>query len=134
MLSLKTSIKFGVRKRIRILKTRIILNVNKRLESFIASVALKTLEGHTCRVSWSDPCVLEVGQYSIEILEKNINLSKGFYKIVIGMSNNRKAFHYEEDCCDLQIIDSGFQWVQYDIAGSILNPMETKIEKISNET
>jgi len=112
---------------------KILITIKRPLEAFIASVALKTIDGHTCRVSWSNPCYLDVGNYEVNVTEKNISLSKGIYNLVIGISNNKNSFHYIDGCLKLEIIESGKELIQYNISGSIINGMQTVINKLSNE-
>ncbi len=62
-------------------------------------------------------------------------LTTGTYKLVIGLSNNERTFHYDDSTVSIVISDAGNTATNNRIvntqSGLILNPMQVNLNKLN---
>ncbi len=112
-------------------RLRIRFRLNRDLPHVILGIGLQTLTEHPLRTSWSEPKSLAAGEYEAVFEERGIVISPGAYRVVVGISDHEKQFHYVENAGMLRLIETDLGMPRYLTAGSILNRMKYSIEPVS---
>jgi len=115
---------------------RVSFKINRPVNHFIIGIGITTQMDVNLRTAWSSKTNLEEGYYEAVVVENNLLLSAGFYKITLGLSSKEHTFHYVEDAALFTIshlkddsLDSTI--LRIDNSGIILNPMLIDISKQS---
>jgi len=80
--------------------------INQALEHFIVAAGIVTMMGQPVRTVWSKARPLELGQYKALFSFDDIYLACGMYKLVIGLSEYERSFHYVDDVASFEILDA----------------------------
>ncbi len=112
-------------------KIKLIIQVKQTIPHVEFGFGFKTIEDLSFRNSWSIPQDLSPGTYQIELLENEIHLGLGKYKINIGISSRKLNLLYIEDALVIQLDDLGEKLIApRPDAGIVLNQHPINIIKI----
>jgi len=111
-------------------RVRISAQINRRLEHFIAGFGLCTLDERPFRVTWTQPRAVDSGLYEITFEEGDLQISRGAYKLHVGLSEHTSTFHFEEDCGSIRLIEGNEPVAKFNVPGVILNNVAHKITKV----
>lgn len=115
---------------------RIFFRVYNRMEAFVIGLGFLTSSGAPLRTSWSQPQIIEPGEYEVVFREDNLILSTGSYPLILGLSNHGITFQYIENVGILQIseVSEGVDLPRISGTGLILNPLQIKFSCLSNSS
>ncbi len=112
-------------------QVRVYFRLHKMTEQFIIALGVVTSLDLPLRTSWSESKDYHEGEYEAVFKNNDILFANGMYKLVIGLSSNRRAFHYIENAARLTISDVSSivnnNQVLNTQSGLLLNPMEITI-------
>jgi hypothetical protein len=114
-------------------QARVMFRLNKNVEGFIVGFGIVNAFDMPIRTSWSEMSDFKEGEYEVVFKNNDIKLTTGQYKLVVGLSSNKKAFQYVKDAGQLVISDAGVNLDNKRIvnteSGLFLNPMNIEIIK-----
>lgn len=116
-------------------RVRICFTILKKLDHFIGGMGIVSALDLPIRTSWSSPQTINPGEYEIIFTNNDLMLTTGTYKLVIGLSNNERTFHYDDSTVSIVISDAGNTATNNRIvntqSGLILNPMQVNLNKLN---
>jgi hypothetical protein len=116
-------------------RARIIFKLLKPSEHFIMGFGIVSSFDQPIRTSWSEPRDMMPGDYEMIFDNNDVMLTSGIYKLAVGLSSNKRAFHYDDQTAGITISDAGDVASNSRIvntqSGLILNPMPVKLNKLN---
>jgi lipopolysaccharide transport system ATP-binding protein len=114
-------------------QARVLFKLNKNVEGFIVALGIVNAFDTAIRTSWSEMADFTEGEYEAIFKNDDIQLTTGQYKLVVGLSSNKKAFQFVKEAGQLLISDAGINLDNKRIvnteSGLFLNPMNIQIIK-----
>lgn len=116
-------------------RVRIHVKINRNLEHFIAGFGIATLMEQPVRTVWSVPQKMTPGEYEMIINFTDVHLSPGTYKLVIGLSEHVRSFHYVDNLATFEIADAtevqpDDQIINYN-SGLFLNQLQVETRRLN---
>lgn len=87
-------------------QVRLHVHIATPLPHFIAGFGISTLMEQPIRTVWTAPQAMQPGDYEIIVSFNDIHLAPGMYKLVIGLSNEERAFFYSDNLVTFEIADA----------------------------
>ncbi len=84
---------------------RVKFQIHKKCNHFITGFGIVTSMETSLRTSWTNPLELSPGNYEAVFINDDIILTSGHYSLVIGLSEEKKTFHYSTGEASLYISD-----------------------------
>ncbi|HET6382894.1 MAG TPA: ABC transporter ATP-binding protein [Armatimonadota bacterium] len=117
-------------------QVRVHFTLSRRIVELRVAVGLFSPGEVPLRTSWSSPVTADAGTYDAVFREDVMMLAPGRYPVVVGLSEDGRAFHYIEDAAAVNIVpisqmsDDG-EIFQLSDCGMILNPMNVALRQVS---
>lgn len=116
-------------------QVRLTVRIDKPLEHFVAGFGISTLMELPVRTVWSKPQAVKPGVYEVLVHVDDIYLAPGMYKIIIGLSEQERTFHYVDNTVSFEVSDAAQDKLDERIinykSGLILNQCRMDIHPIS---
>ena len=114
---------------------RLFYKINKPMEHFIIGIGISNTLNVNFRTAWSAPMKVEKGMYDAVFCDKNIMMSAGEYKILIGITSYQRSVQYAENVALLRIAEidnlNDERVIRISGNGLVLNPMDIDISTTS---
>ena len=112
-------------------RVKVSFSILEEIPHFIVAIGFATFDGFPLRTTWTKPKLIKKGKYECVFQESNIILTKGKYKIFIGLSSHEQTFHYVQDLayCEFEDFVDKSLYVNSN-SGIILNQMSSEITKL----
>jgi lipopolysaccharide transport system ATP-binding protein len=115
-------------------QARVFFRLNRKVDQFIVALGIVNAFDMPVRTSWSRMEDYAPGNYEAVFKNSDIQFTTGQYKLAVGLSSNKKPFHYVKDAAQLVVSDAGFNLDNSRIvnteSGLVLNPMNIIVTKI----
>ncbi|MGE0568361.1 MAG: ABC transporter ATP-binding protein [Bacteroidia bacterium] len=115
-------------------KVAIQFELIKPTEHFIIGFGVVSSHDIPIRTSWSKPEDMQPGKYEAVFDCSDVMLTTGTYKIAVGLSSNKRAFHYSNGDSFVSVSDAGSinesDRIVNTESGLILNPMSVTINNL----
>lgn len=115
-------------------QVRVSFRVNKNTNNFVIALGLVSMLDMPLQTTWSLPQDLKPGDYEVVFRNKDIIYTEGQYKIVIGLSSDKRVIQYKEGAGYLTISDVSAMNEGTNIintkSGILINQMDTLITKV----
>ena len=79
--------------------------LKKKLEHFIAALGISTIMDQPIRTVWTSPQQIAPGIYKAIFYLDDIYLASGLYKLIVGLSNYERSFHYIDNLATVEIAE-----------------------------
>jgi lipopolysaccharide transport system ATP-binding protein len=116
-------------------QVRVFFKLNRNTPHFIAALGIVTMLDLPLRTSWSKAEDLAAGEYSVLFKNDDLMLVNGQYKLVIGLSTERRVIQYIDNLATLSISEisavTGEERILNSESGLILNPMNITITQLN---
>ncbi len=116
-------------------QVRVFFKLNRATPHFIAALGIVTMLDMPLRTSWSQAADLAAGEYSVLFKNDDLMLVNGQYKLVIGLSTERRVIQYIDNLVTLSISEisavAGEERILNSESGLILNPMNITITQLN---
>lgn len=116
-------------------QVRVHFKLLKPTEHFIMGLGVVSAYDIPLRTSWSEASDLGAGEYEMVFDLSDVMFTSGLYKLVVGLSSNHRAFHYDDQTVSVNISDAGDVATNSRVvntqSGLILNTMKVKLNKLN---
>ena len=115
-------------------QVRVCFKLHKSVPEFVAALGISTQFDLPLRTTWSIPQNLEKGEYEAVFKGDDVFFTEGQYKLIVGLSSEKRAFHYVEGAGYLAISDVSSlhndERIVNTKSGLLINQMKTDITRI----
>ncbi|MCE2772072.1 MAG: ABC transporter ATP-binding protein [Bacteroidetes bacterium] len=116
-------------------QVRVNFTIYKPLDHFILGLGISTLMEQPVRTVWDSAKPMKPGTYDAVVSFNDIMLAPGIYKLIIGLSEQQRNFHYEDNVVTFEVSDAAEakpddRIINYR-SGLILNQCPIQIRQIS---
>lgn len=87
-------------------QARINFTIYKKLDHFVLGLGIATLMEQPVRTVWDNARGINPGTYEAVVTFDDIMLSPGIYKLIIGLSEQQRNFHYEDNLVTFEVADA----------------------------
>jgi lipopolysaccharide transport system ATP-binding protein len=115
-------------------QVRVSFKINKKTPHFIIALGLTTMLDMPLQTTWSFPQDLDEGNYEAVFINQDIIYTEGQYKLVIGLSSEKRVIQYKEDAGYVSISDVSAipesEGIINTKSGIVINQMKTVISQV----
>ncbi len=114
---------------------RVGFQLNRDLDEFVIGIGIVTMMEVAARTTWSCPSRCVRGKYEAVFKFNDISFASGSYKIIVGLSEQYKTFHYSDNVASVTISDVSTiindERMVNSVSGLILNQVDVDITRLS---
>jgi lipopolysaccharide transport system ATP-binding protein len=114
---------------------RIFFKINKTTPNFVIALGVSTSLDMPIQTTWTLPKDIQAGEYEVVFTNEDFIYSEGLYKLIIGLSSDKKVLQYIESAGSIVFSDVvafiGHESIVNTKSALILTQMKSEIKKIN---
>jgi lipopolysaccharide transport system ATP-binding protein len=114
-------------------QVRVFFKINKPTPGFVIALGVSTMLDMPLQTTWSIPQDMQSGEYEVVFKNSEIIYTEGQYKLVVGLSSDKRVIQYVEGAGFITISDvstlTGDERIINTKSGLLINQMNTVITK-----
>lgn len=116
-------------------QVRVFFKIQKSTPAFVIALGVSTMLDMPLQTTWSQPQDMQPGEYEVVFKNTEVIYTEGQYKLVIGLSFDKRVIQYKEGAGVLSISDVSTLTTDARIvntkSGLLINQMQTTLNKKS---